>query len=52
VLFAIGPEGGFSAAERDALRTAKFTPIALGRSVLRIETAACAVAAALVAAWG
>lgn len=52
VLFAVGPEGGFTPAERDALAESGFTPVALGRSVLRIETAACAVAAALIAAWG
>ena len=52
VLFAVGPEGGFTAGERDALRAAAFIPVALGRTVLRIETAASAVAAALVAAWG
>lgn len=52
VLLAIGPEGGFAPEERDALRAAGFQAVTLGRSVLRIETAAAAVVAALVTAWG
>lgn len=44
----VGPEGGFSAAERDRLRALPFvTPIALGPRILRAETAALA----LVALW-
>ena len=39
----IGPEGGFSPAERDLLRSLPFaTPIALGPRILRAETAAVA----------
>jgi 16S rRNA (uracil1498-N3)-methyltransferase len=40
----IGPEGGFAPGEIDALRA---TPVSLGRTVLRIETAAVAAAAIL-----
>lgn len=39
----IGPEGGFSAAERDQLRGLEFTrPVSLGPRILRAETAAIA----------
>jgi 16S rRNA (uracil1498-N3)-methyltransferase len=39
----IGPEGGFSAAERDRLRALPFVhPVALGPRILRAETAALA----------
>lgn len=51
VLVAVGPEGGFDPAERDALRAAGFAPARLGPTVLRIETAAVALAAACVSAW-
>jgi 16S rRNA (uracil1498-N3)-methyltransferase len=51
VLVAIGPEGGFSPDERAALRAAGFDGVSLGPTVLRIETAAAGVVAALVAAW-
>jgi 16S rRNA (uracil1498-N3)-methyltransferase len=40
VTVAIGPEGGFEAAERSALESAGFLPAAIGQSVLRFETAA------------
>jgi len=43
----IGPEGGFTEAERDGALADHWTPIALGRRILRIETAAVAVAAAV-----
>jgi 16S rRNA (uracil1498-N3)-methyltransferase len=36
----IGPEGGLSATDREALRRASFVSTALGRSILRTETAA------------
>ncbi len=39
----IGPEGGFEEAEVDAARRAGFTPISLGRRILRTETAGLAV---------
>lgn len=39
----VGPEGGFSPAERDRLRAFQFvTPVALGPRILRAETAAIA----------
>ncbi len=39
----IGPEGGFSEAERTRLRSLPFvTPISLGPRILRADTAACA----------
>lgn len=43
----IGPEGGFSPAEVGAAVAAGFLPVRLAPSTLRLETAACAVAAAL-----
>jgi 16S rRNA (uracil1498-N3)-methyltransferase len=48
VLFAVGPEGGFEDDERTLLRDAGFVPVVLGRSILRVETAALAVLACLV----
>jgi 16S rRNA (uracil1498-N3)-methyltransferase len=45
VLWAVGPEGGFTEAERAALKAAGFRPVALGRSILRYETAALAALA-------
>jgi len=47
VLLAIGPEGGFSADEIDAARDAGATVVSLGRRILRTETAALVVLAAL-----
>lgn len=42
----VGPEGGFTAAERDRLRGAAFvTPVSLGPRILRAETAAVALLA-------
>ena len=38
--FLSGPEGGFSAAEEAAAAASGFTPVTLGRRVLRAETAA------------
>ncbi len=40
----VGPEGGFSAAEAEAARTAGFVPVRLGPRILRTETAGLAVA--------
>jgi 16S rRNA (uracil1498-N3)-methyltransferase len=40
--FAVGPEGGFDAAERELLRGWGFRPVALGERILRVETAAIA----------
>lgn len=42
---AIGPEGGFSPAELQGAIQNGWRPVSLGRSILRIETAAIAVAA-------
>ncbi|MGB3147321.1 MAG: RsmE family RNA methyltransferase, partial [Paracoccaceae bacterium] len=40
----VGPEGGFSPAERDRLRALPFVcPISLGPRILRAETAAMAL---------
>ncbi len=39
VAVAIGPEGDFSLAEYEALRTAGFLPMSLGSIILRVETA-------------
>ncbi len=43
----IGPEGGLTEAELERLLEAGFKPAALGETVLRTETAACAAAALL-----
>lgn len=43
--WAMGPEGGFGAAEEDALLAAGFAPVSLGPAVLRSETAALAALA-------
>lgn len=51
VLVAVGPEGGFTPEERAALRAGGFLPVGIGPTVLRVETAALAVAAACVVAW-
>lgn len=47
VLIAVGPEGGFTAAERRLLEDAGYHPVRLGAHTLRFETAA--IAAAVVA---
>ena len=39
-VYIIGPEGGFSARELDALRAAGFAAVSLGARILRCETAA------------
>ncbi len=45
VAFAVGPEGGFEAAEREELAGAGFRPVSLGPTVLRFETAGIAALA-------
>ena len=45
----VGPEGGLAEAERQMLRRAGFTAARLGRTTLRIETAAVALVAAALA---
>lgn len=39
VVLAIGPEGGFIEKEIDTFRAIGFTPISVGRRILRVETA-------------
>lgn len=45
MLAAVGPEGGFTAAEIAVATTAGYAPVSLGPEILRIETAAMALAA-------
>lgn len=47
VLLLVGPEGGFSASEAEALQRDGFVPMGLGKNILRSETAAL-IACALV----
>ncbi len=49
VLVLVGPEGGWSDAERDQIRAAGAVPVCLGPLTLRIETAAVAACAVAVA---
>jgi len=49
ILLVVGPEGGLTDAERATLRAAGAVAVRLGRSVLRVETAAIALAAAVIA---
>ncbi|WP_165225928.1 RsmE family RNA methyltransferase [Aquisphaera insulae] len=52
VSVAIGPEGGFTPAEMEIARDSGWQPIRLGPCILRIETAALAVAAIVLAHHG
>lgn len=52
VAFFVGPEGGFSAEEQDAMRHAECRFVSLGPRVLRTETAGVAALAAMQALWG
>ena len=45
ILVMIGPEGDFTPEEVDLARNAGFVPVSLGSLVLRVDTAAVAVAA-------
>jgi 16S rRNA (uracil1498-N3)-methyltransferase len=47
----IGPEGGWTASERQLAMGAQWQPVSLGPQVLRAETAASAAIAILVNAW-
>ena len=47
----IGPEGGWTDAERQLAVAAAWQPVSLGPLVLRAETAACAALAIIVNAW-
>ncbi len=44
ILFAIGPEGGFTDDEEKMLLSNEFIPVTLGKRVMRVETAAIYVA--------
>lgn len=52
VLLAVGPEGGWSPADREQLREAGFQGLRLGPRILRTETAGLAAIAALQAGFG
>ena len=52
LVLAIGPEGGWSVRDREALRAAGFDGIRLGPRILRTETAGIAAVAALQARLG
>jgi 16S rRNA (uracil1498-N3)-methyltransferase len=52
LVVAVGPEGGFGAADWRSLDAARFVRVALGRRVLRAETAAVAVCAIAQSRWG
>jgi 16S rRNA (uracil1498-N3)-methyltransferase len=52
VILAIGPEGGWSPRDRDALRAAGFDGIRLGPRILRTEPAGLAAIAALQSRYG
>lgn len=47
----VGPEGGFTGAERARAREAGWTPVSLGPHILRTETAAIAALAVISSAW-
>jgi 16S rRNA (uracil1498-N3)-methyltransferase len=49
IALAVGPEGGFTPAEIDAARTADWELVDLGTRILRVETAALALAARIAA---
>ena len=52
LVLAVGPEGGFGAADWRRLDAAGFTRVGLGQRVLRAETAAIAVCAIAQSRWG
>ena len=45
LLAAVGPEGGWTEAETSLMRDGRFQMVALTRTILRLETAALALAA-------
>lgn len=47
----VGPEGGWSAREEEAIRAAEFEAVSLGEAILRAETSALAVLAVLAHEW-
>jgi 16S rRNA (uracil1498-N3)-methyltransferase len=48
----VGPEGGWTAAERDLALAAGCTPLSLGALTLRAAAVPLAATAALLALWG
>jgi 16S rRNA (uracil1498-N3)-methyltransferase len=52
VAIVVGPEGGVSAEEVEQARACGFTPVSLGRRILRTETAGLAMLAILQFHWG
>jgi len=51
IVAAVGPEGGWTDAERLAFQARGFVPVSLGRYVLRFETACTALLAAVEVLW-
>lgn len=49
ITLAVGPEGGWSAADLDRLQQAGFQPLMFGTRIMRTETAAAALTAAIAA---
>ncbi len=52
VTLLVGPEGGFSDAERTLAKAAGFIPVRMGARILRTETAALAALSAVQMLWG
>ncbi|HSS46242.1 MAG TPA: 16S rRNA (uracil(1498)-N(3))-methyltransferase [Burkholderiales bacterium] len=52
VVLLVGAEGGFTQEEEQRARAAGFEPVALGRRILRTETAGIAALAAMQTLWG
>jgi 16S rRNA (uracil1498-N3)-methyltransferase len=52
IFFIIGPEGGFNQLEVDEAKRAGFTPVTLGRRILRAETASLCFLSILQYEWG
>ncbi len=52
IFFIIGPEGGLSQEEVDQARRNRFTPVNLGRRILRSETASLCLVSILQYVWG
>jgi 16S rRNA (uracil1498-N3)-methyltransferase len=52
VALAVGPEGGWAEEEIQAFAAAGWSPVSLGKMILRAETAAIAAAAAVQALRG
>ena len=52
VTLLVGPEGGFSDAEREIAKASGFIPVKMGARILRTETAALAALSAVQMLWG